>query len=269
MSEATRSASHLDLEDRVLLVTGAARGLGACIAERAAARGARLLLGDVRDAQGEAVAKKIGGATRYLHLDVTQERDWARWVEAAIAEWGRIDALINDAAILHIGILEHTPPDVFEQVFRVNTLGPYLGIRAVLPAMKRQGKGAIVNISSIDGMTGMNGVSAYATSKWGLRGLTKSTAMELGRYGIRVNCVCPAGGNPEMYEPWGEALAKLADQTQDYTDNRAIPGNAPISSIADATLFLASDASRQCTGIDLPVDGGATVGHFIPGFNEI
>ena len=139
MSEATRSTSHLDLEDRVLLVTGAARGLGACIAERAAARGARLLLGDVRDAQGEAVAKQIGGATRYLHLDVAREEDWARWVEAALAEWGRIDALINDAAILHIGILEHTPPEVFEQVFRVNTLGPFLGIRAVLPAMKPQG----------------------------------------------------------------------------------------------------------------------------------
>ena len=118
-------------------------------------------------------------------------------------------------------------------------------------------------------MTGKNGVSAYATSKWGLRGLTKSTAMELGRYGIRVNCVCPAGGNPEMYEPWAEALAKIADQTRDYTDNRAIPGNAPIEAIADAALFLASDASRQCTGGDLPVDGGASVGHFMPGFNDI
>jgi len=269
MSEPTRSDTSLALDERVLLVTGAARGLGACLAERAAARGARLLLGDVRDEAGEAVAKKLGGGARYLHLDVAQEQDWQRWVEAVLAEWGRIDALINDAAILHIGILEHTPPDVFEQVFRVNTLGPFLGIRAVLPAMKRQNSGSIVNIASIDGISGMNGLSAYATSKWGLRGLSKSTAMELGRYGIRVNCVCPAGGNPEMYAPWAEPLAAIADETRDYTDNRAIPGNAPLEAIADAALFLASDASRQCTGIDLPVDGGASVGHFMPGFNEI
>ena len=269
MSESARSDFHFDLTDRVVLVTGAARGLGACIAKRAAAGGARLLLGDIRDAQGEALAKKIGGTARYLHLDVALEEDWTRWVDTALSEWGRIDALVNNAAILHIGTVENTPADVVLQVLRVNTLGPYLGIRAVLPAMKRQGKGAIVNIASIDGLTGMNGVSAYATSKWGLRGLTKSSAMELGRHGIRVNCVCPAGGNPEMYEPWGEALSEITEETLAYTENRAIPGNASIKAIADGALFLASEASRLCTGVDLPVDGGASVGHFIPGFNEI
>ena len=123
MSESARSDFHFDLTDRVVLVTGAARGLGACIAKRAAAGGARLLLGDIRDAQGEAVAKKIGGTARYLHLDVALEEDWTRWVDTALSEWGRIDALVNNAAILHIGTVENTPADVVLHLGDV-ALGP-------------------------------------------------------------------------------------------------------------------------------------------------
>jgi 3alpha(or 20beta)-hydroxysteroid dehydrogenase len=102
-----------------------------------------------------------------------------------------------------------------------------------------------------------------------LRGLSKAAALEVGRDGIRVNTVCPAGGNPEMYGPWMEKLGGFMEQTIAYGENRAIPGSVPVESIVDAVMFLASDASRHCTGIDLPVDGGASAGCFIPGFNTL
>ncbi len=115
----------------------------------------------------------------------------------------------------------------------------------------------------------MNGITSYCASKWGLRGLTKAAGTELGRDGIRVNQVCPAGGNIEMYGPWMKQIAGFIDETRAYTSNRGIPGEAPLEVIADAVLFLASDASRHCTAIDLPVDGGAHAGRFIPGFNTL
>ncbi|HEU4429947.1 MAG TPA: SDR family oxidoreductase, partial [Myxococcota bacterium] len=194
---------------------------------------------------------------------------WERVVAETLAVHGRVDALVNNAAVLHLGTLEHTSEEILQRVLAVNLIGPYLGTQAVLPAMKRQRSGSIVNVSSIDGMLGMNGVSAYAASKWGLRGLTKSAAMELGRDGIRVNCVCPAGGNPEMYAAWSEQLAGLREQTRAYSENRGIPGEAPLDAIAQACAFLASDASQHVTGADLPVDGGASAGRFLPGFNSL
>ena len=171
--------------------------------------------------------------------------------------------------MLHLGAIENTSPETFRRVLEVHTVGPFLGTQAVLPAMKSQAKGSIVHISSIDGMVGMNGVSAYAASKFGVRGLAKSSALELGRSGIRVNCVCPAGGNPEMYGPWFDKLASLAGQTEAYNADRAIPGTVPFDAIAQAVLYLASDASGHVTGIDLPVDGGATAGKVIEGFSQL
>ena len=135
--------------------------------------------------------------------------------------------------------------------------------------MKSQGAGSIVNVASIDGLVGMNGVSAYAASKFGLRGMAKSAAVELGRSGIRVNSVCAAGGNPEMYGPWAEKMIEFAEQTQHYTEDRGIPGAVSFDAIANAVLYLASDASAGVTGIDLPVDGGATAGKWIAGFNTL
>ena len=258
-----------ELAGKVAIVTGAARGTGAAIAKRFAAASASVVLGDVQHAQGEKMAAEIGGAARYQPLDVTREADWARVVAETLAEHGHIDVLVNNAAILHMGALERTSPDTLRRVLEVNTVGPFLGIRAVAPAMRKQGGGAIVNVGSIDSLLGMNGISAYAASKWGLRGLSKSLAFELGRDGIRVNSVCPAGGNAEMFGPWMQAMAAFPEQIQAYTSNRALPGTAPLEVIAEAALFLASDASRNCAGVDLPVDGGAHAGRFIPGFNTL
>lgn len=257
------------LEGRIAIVTGGARGVGAVIARRMVEAGARVVLGDVRDEAGEAVADELGAAATYLRLDVTREADWAGAVGAVLSDHDRIDVLVNNAGRLHMGAIENTAEEDARRVVDVNLIGPFLGIRAVIPAMRAQRGGSIVNVGSLDGLLGMNGVAVYSASKWGLRGLAKSAALELGRSGIRVNTVCPAGGNPEMYAPWMQQLAGMLEQTKAYTEDRALPGEASLDAIADAVLFLASDASRHCTGMDLPVDGGAHAGRFLPGFNEL
>jgi len=257
------------LSGKVAIVTGAARGTGAAIARCFVAEGARVLLGDVQEEAGEAVAKELGVNAAFVPHDVTRREDWERVVARALADHGRVDALVNNAAVLHMGTIERTSEEVLRRVLEVNTVGPYLGMRAVIPAMKRQGGGSIVNVGSIDSLLGMNGISAYATSKWALRGLTKSAALELGRDGIRVNSVCPAGGNVQMYGPWMKQIVGFLEETRAYSNNRGIPGEAPLEVIAQAVVFFASDASRHCTGVDLPVDGGAHAGRFIPGFNTL
>ncbi len=257
-----------DLQDRVILVTGGSRGVGRGIAEGLSALGARIVIGDILVEAGEAVAKGIGKTARCERLDVAREEDWARVVGRIEAQEGRLDALVNNAAALHIGSVENTPPEVFRRIQDVNLIGPFLGTRAVVPHMKKRGKGSIVHIGSIDGMIGMNGICAYAASKWGLRGLAKSNAIELGRAGIRVNTVCPAGGNGEMFLPWADTLAGMTGDTEEYLTNRAIPGDTPFSAIANAVAYLVSDASENVTGIDLPVDGGASAGRFLPGLNK-
>jgi len=258
----------IDLQDRVILVTGGSRGVGRGIAEGLAAQGARIVIGDLLVEAGQAVAKGIGGTARFEGLDVAREEDWARVVARIESEEGRLDGLVNNAAQLHIGTIENTPPEIFRRIQDVNLIGPFLGTRAVLPIMKRQRKGSIVHIGSIDGMIGMNGICAYAAAKWGLRGLAKSNAIELGRAGIRVNTVCPAGGNGEMFVPWADTLAGMTSDTDEYLTNRGIPGDTPFSAIANAVAYLVSDASENVTGIDLPVDGGASAGRFLPGFNR-
>jgi len=257
------------LDGQVTIVTGAARGAGAAIARRIVEAGARVLVTDVRDEAGRAVSDELGDTASYERLDVTSEADWQRVVDRTLSDHGRIDVLVNNAARLHLGAIERTSPDQARQVIDVNLIGPFLGIQAVAAPMRAQGKGSIVNVGSIDGLIGMNGVAAYAASKWGLRGLARSAALELGRDGIRVNTVCPAGGNPEMYSPWMGQLAGMLEQTRAYTEDRAIPGEVPLEAIAEAVVFLASDASRHCTGADLPVDGGAHAGHYLPGFNDL
>lgn len=258
-----------DLKGKAAIVTGAARGTGAAIARRLTAHGCRVMLGDVLHDAGKAVAKECGELAHYEPHDVTRPDEWKRVVDRTREVFGQVDILVNNAAVLHLGTIEKTSEDALRRVLDVNTLGAYFGIQAVAEPMRANGGGSIVNIASVDGMLGMNGVTAYCTSKWALRGLTKSAAMELGRSGIRVNAVCPAGGNPEMYSPWFTELGGMIEDTRAYMKNRGIPGEAPVEVIADAVAFLASDVSRHSTGIDLPVDGGAHAGCFIAGFNDL
>lgn len=257
------------LEGKVAIVTGSARGTGAATARLFASEGARVVLADVNREGGEAVAKEIGDSACFVETDVGSEEAWSRCVAEAEARFGPPGVLVNNAALLHLAALEDTQTADLERLLRVNTLGAFNGIRAVLPAMKRAGGGSIVNVSSIDGLAAKNGVAAYATTKWALRGLSKVAAVELGKYGVRVNVVCPEAGSPDMiapYMPPGADFEKIdagAHRILAYQKDRK---NADrLGDVARMILFLASDESLSCTGADFAVDSGYTMGRILPG----
>lgn len=255
----------LGLEGRVCLVTGAARGVGATIVERLRLAGARVFASDVDAVRGRERARAAG--VEYLELDVREESHWEQAVSSVQAACGRIDVLVNNAAILHMGGIPNTTPERMLELLDVNAVGAYRGIRAVAGPMRAQGGGAIVNVGSIDSLIGHNGLTAYCASKWALRGITKSAALELGRDGIRVNLVCPASGNPEMFSPWREQLTAAAGEIAHYMADRAMPRAGEAAEIADAVLYLASDLARYVTGADLAVDGGFTAGAHTAAFS--
>jgi 3alpha(or 20beta)-hydroxysteroid dehydrogenase len=249
------------LDGKVAIVTGGARGTGEATARRFVQEGARVVLADVLDLPGQKVAAELGSAALNAHLDVTSEADWQACLERTVSQFGRLDVLVNNAAVLHIGPLEETSVADWERLMRVNLTGPFLGIKVCAGAMRTAGGGSIVNVSSIDGLEGMSYVAAYASTKWGLRGLTKCAALELGRDGIRVNTVCPAGGSDEMAAPWRPPGSK---DNSGYMEKRPIPRRGTVEEIAAMILFLASDEASFCTGGDFPVDGGHSCGSRLP-----
>lgn len=254
------------LEDKVAIVTGAARGTGEVIARRFTEEGARVVLADVREDQGRAVADALGKGARFEALDVREPEAWRSVVERTVGDLGRIDVLVNNAAILLLAGLHQTTRADFLRIVEVNQLGPFLGIQAVFPHMRDQGGGSIVNISSSDGIKGMNGVVAYSSSKWGVRGLAKSAAIELGRYAIRVNTICPEAGNPDMSAPFFPGL-DLTDIPHQLMQKilKAPESTGPASRLVDVAnmaVYLGSDESQSCTGADFVIDAGLTVGWY-------
>jgi 3alpha(or 20beta)-hydroxysteroid dehydrogenase len=252
------------LAGKVALVTGAARGTGEATARLLVREGACVALADILDEPGEAVAKELGDAACYVHLDVTNETDWKRAVARTVDRFGSLDVLVNNAAVLHMSAIADTELADFERVVRVNQVGTFLGIKSVVEPMKRAGRGSIVNVSSIDGLQGHNGAVAYCSSKWAVRGITRVAALELGRFGIRVNCVCPAGGGPEMIRPYVPAgvdvelvaaydVRRLASQKGRTIAERTLD-------VAKMIAFLASDDAASCSGADFPVESGNTAG---------
>ena len=257
------------LDGKVAIVTGAARGTGEATARLFVSEGARVVLGDVLDEAGEAVAKDLGEPARYRHLDVTSEEDWQRAVDLATETFGGLDVLVNNAAVLLMQALVDTSLEDFERVVRVNQTGTFLGMRAAAGPMQARGGGSIVNISSIDGRTTKNGLVAYASSKWAVRGMTRVAALELGRHGIRVNAVCPEAGSTHMiapYVPEGVDIEKAMERSQPYLSTQRGRGvRERIDDVARMVVFLASDGSASCTGADFTVDGGDTAGKVIRG----
>ena len=237
------------LDGKVAIITGASRGQGEAETRLFVREGAQVVLADVLDEQGEALAKELGDDARFVHLDVSDEHAWAGGLAFAVNAFGRVDTLINNAAVHHIVKLENETVGGFEKMFRVNLLGTFLGIRTCAPELRKAGRASIVNISSAAGMTGFFGHGAYGSSKWGVRGLTKVAAIELGPE-IRVNSVHPGpietdmlpAGNPERFKRL--PLARTGKPEE----------------VAELVLFLASDASSYITGGEFTVDAGLIAG---------
>jgi 3alpha(or 20beta)-hydroxysteroid dehydrogenase len=247
------------LSGKVALVTGAARGSGAAIARLFAHEGATVVAADVRDELGRETAAACGDSVEYVHLDVTDEKAWGATADGIVTRAGRLDVLVNNAAVLHLATIDATTTAAFEDVVRVNLLGAFLGTRACLPALRASGEGSIVNIGSIDSVQGTSLTSAYTASKFALRGLTKVTALENRTRGVRANIVCPAAGNPEMIPP-----IVGAGTPGGRAERRWQPATPPdLTPVAEAACFLASDASRLCTGTELVLDRGASAGQWL------
>jgi 3alpha(or 20beta)-hydroxysteroid dehydrogenase len=246
------------LKGKVALVTGGARGMGKSHVRTFAAEGASVVLGDVLD--GSRVASTLDNCC-YVPHDVTRAEDWTAAVGVALERFGRLDILVNNAGILaHQPISEMSEED-FRRVLDVNLIGTWLGIKAVIEPMRSAGGGSIVNISSIEGFTGAAGLSAYSASKFGVRGVTRSAAQELGRYGIRVNSVHPGGVMTRM------AIASAGSFTSidpaAFLQSMPIPRMGEPAEISNLVLFLASDESSYCTGAEFVADGGMLSG---PGY---
>ncbi len=249
------------LEGKVAIVTGGARGMGAATCRLFVAEGARVVIGDVLDAEGEALARELGDAVRFMRLDVADEANWVRVTEATMEKFGRIDVLVNNAAVLTFGGITELSTRDFERAVSINLVGTFVGIRTVAPRMIAQKSGSIVNISSVDGLRGVNALAAYVSSKWGVRGLTKVAALELGHQGVRVNSIHPGGVNTAMSNPTGAPLEEINKHYANVPMQRVgLPDE-----IARATLFLASDEASYCNGAELAVDGGMAAGAYYPG----
>ncbi|MGE4427428.1 MAG: SDR family NAD(P)-dependent oxidoreductase [Solirubrobacteraceae bacterium] len=245
------------LSGQVVLVSGAARGMGAACARRLVADGAAVVAGDVRRDDVSALAGELGPRCAAVTLDVVDPESWASAVEVATTRFGELSALINNAGILRRTPIADGDVDAYRQLVDVNQLGVYLGMRAVAPSMTTAGRGAIVNVSSIDGLLGMAGLAGYVSTKWAVRGMTKVAALELGPSGVRCNSVHPGYIDTPMLTVEGrmreETKRRLAAQ---------VPGGTmgTPDDIAAVCAFLVSDDSRYVNGAEIVVDGGLIAG---------
>ncbi len=246
------------LDGKVAIVTGAARGLGECISRLFADEGARVALFDILDDLGAAVAVDIGGSAIYQHCDVSREEDWAAGMEAALAWGGRLDVLVNNAAVLHLDWIENTTAADYERMFRVNELGVFLGVRSAIAPMRAAGAGSIVNISSVDAALPSPATAAYSGTKFAVEGITRVAALELRADNIRVNGVNAGFGSAAMVvEASGGFVVPQAVIDAHDSQEDMLAG-------ARTVLFLASDDSSIITGAHLAADGGYTAGMPLP-----
>lgn len=246
------------LKDRVAIITGGARGMGASTTRRFAAEGAKVVIADLAEAEGQALAAEIGDNAIFHPLNVSIATDWQGLVDTVLARWGRIDALVNNAGIVHFADLDNLTEADMDRVYSVNVKGTLFGLQHVGRVMKAAGKGAIVNVSSIDGLRGSNGVAAYVTSKWAVRGLSKAAALEYGHHGVRVNSIHPGGVNTSMGNPMGFTGPEKNFGYHTVPLQRI----GEPDEVAAASLFLCSDEASYIAGAELAVDGGWSAGFY-------
>jgi 3alpha(or 20beta)-hydroxysteroid dehydrogenase len=242
------------LDGRVALISGSARGMGEATARLMVSRGASVVLGDILPDVKE-VAASLGDKAIAVTLDVTDPQSWRDAVDAGEKAFGKVDILVNNAGILLIEALENTTDDIYDRVNGVNARGCFLGMREVHPALKRAGGGAIVNLSSVEGLGGNRFLIAYSGSKFSVRGMTKAAAIELAADGIRVNSVHPGGIDTPMVRHF---VPDEADRQKGIGRQVAMRRTGKAEEVAEAVTFLASDAASYITGAELAVDGGAT-----------
>ena len=236
------------LQDKVAIVTGGARGMGAATARVFVAEGAKVAIADVLDEPGERLARELGTRALFQHHDVSDEASWSRLIEIVEARLGPIDVLVNNAGVLLFKTIAETSRAEFERVLGVNLIGCFLG--------------AIVNVSSVDGMKAANGLGAYCASKWAVRGFTKVAAMEFGHRGVRVNSVHPGGIDTAMGNPYAEPKAEVNKRYAMVPLQRV----GEPEEVARVSLFLASDEASYLNGAEIAVDGGMLCGQYYLGF---
>ncbi len=253
------------LEGKVALITGSARGQGEAEARRFVAEGAKVAITDLRDVLGEQLAAELGPDTFYQQLDVTREDDWDAAVAATVERFGKLDILVNNAGIGAFGTLEGLDLKTHHEMIDINLHGVYLGMRAAKAALVATGNGAIVNISSIDGIVGVLGMTSYSGSKFAVTGMTRSAAIELGPLGVRVNSIHPGVINSPMVQ---EAPPETRARLDRLMDMQPIKRMGEPDEIASLALFLASDEASYITGAQFVIDGGHLAGPWRESFEE-
>ncbi len=233
------------VDGKVALISGGARGMGAAHARMLVGEGAKVVIGDILDDQGKALADEIGDSARYIHLDVTQPDQWEAAVDLAVSAFGRLNVLVNNAGIVALGPLKKFDLGEWQKVIDVNLTGTFLGMRAAVQPMTDAGGGSIINVSSIEGLRGAPFVHPYVASKWAVRGLAKSAALELAPKNIRVNSIHPGFIKTPM-------TAHLPEDMVTIPLGRA----AEPEEVATFIVFLASDESSYSTGSEFIMDGG-------------
>jgi 3alpha(or 20beta)-hydroxysteroid dehydrogenase len=248
-----------DLEGRTALVTGGAAGLGAACARALHDQGATVVVGDIAEpASADPVLKALGARGRFMALDVTDEEQWARAVEAIVGDFGGLDVLVNNAGIAAIGPLVETTTDTWHRIVAVNQTGVFFGLRAALPVMVAAGRGSVVNVASIEGLRGAPFTAAYAATKHAVVGLTRCAALEVAAAGVRANSVCPGLMATGML-----ATADLSALGDPARLMAGIPAGRPAdpAEVAELVTFLAGDRASYCNGAEFVVDSGWSTGY--------
>jgi 3alpha(or 20beta)-hydroxysteroid dehydrogenase len=240
------------LQNKIILITGAARGQGAAEARLFVKEGAKVVITDILDAEGKALAAELGDKATYLHHDVTNESEWHAAVSAA-EKMGGLHGLINNAGIYQPKGLLETDTELFTRHTNINQLGPFLGMKLTVPLMEKSGGGSIVNISSTAGLTASPRAFAYSATKWALRGMTKTAALDLAAHNIRVNSIHPGPIDTPMLH------VRTPEQNAARVAQVPMKRMGTPEEIADLVLFLVSDESRYITGAEIAIDGGATL----------